>query len=254
MSVLGILALKLTLAPGLVGTATRVARQLGNRAGGLVGGLPVVAAPILFIYAVEHGHGFAQDAARASVLGIVSLVGFCMAYALAAPRGGIVGALLAGWGAFAAGTALFDIVQLPLGAAAPLAALAVAAAGAWFHRLEPGEPRERGSDLLAWRLVATAAMVVALTSLSGTLDPWLSGLLAPFPVITAVLAGFTHGQAGAHAAVELLAGLVRGLVSFVLFFVVLAVLLDMTTTGPAFALATAAALTSHALLVLRERA
>ncbi|HEX6387945.1 MAG TPA: hypothetical protein VFZ89_00805 [Solirubrobacteraceae bacterium] len=252
MSVLGVLALKLALAPSLVGTATHVARRLGNRAGGLVGGLPVVAAPILFIYAVEHGQGFAEEAARAAVLGIVSLVAFCVAYALAAPRTGIVGALLAGWGAFGLGTAIFDLAALPLGVATPLAALAVAGATVWFHGREPAPPRNRGSDLMVWRLLATAAMVVALTTASGSLSPWLSGLLAPFPVITAVLAGFTHAQAGPHAAVELLAGLAGGLASFVLFFVLLALLLGPLGVAGAFALSTLAALASHTVLILRE--
>jgi len=253
MSVLGILALKLALAPSLVGTATRVARRLGHRAGGLVGGLPVVAAPIVLIYALEHGQAFAAEAARATVLGIVSLVGFCVAYALAAQRGGVAGALLAGWAAFGAGTALFEIAALPLGAAAPLAALTVLLASVWFHRREPAPPRQPGSDLMVWRLLATAAMVVALTTLSGSLSPWLSGLLAPFPIITAVLAGFTHAQAGAHAASELLAGLVPGLASFVLFFVLLALLLSPLGIAAAFAVASAAALASHALLVLKEQ-
>ncbi len=253
LSLLGVLALKLTLAPGLVGTATRVARRLGHRAGGLVGGLPVVAAPIVLIYAIEHGQGFAEHASRATVLGIVSLVGFCVAYALAAPHAGVGGALLAGWGAFGAGTLLFDVAQLPLGAAAPLAAVAVLAASWWLHHREPAPPRPRGSDLMVWRLLATAAMVLALTSLSGALDPWLSGLLAPFPIITGVLAAFTHAQAGPHAAVELLAGLVPGLVSFVLFFVLLALLLGPLGVAGGFAVATLAALASHGLLVLREQ-
>jgi hypothetical protein len=242
VSVLGILALKLALAPSLVGTATRVARRLGHRAGGLVGGLPVVAAPIVLIYALEHGQGFAEQASRATVLGIVSLVGFCVAYALAAPRG-LGAALLAGWAAFGAGTALFDSVTLPLGVAAPLAALSVAWASIWFARREPAPPRPDDNDLMIWRLLATAAMVVALTTLSGSLDPWLSGLLAPFPIITAVLAGFTHAQAGPHAATELL----------VLFFVLLALLLSPLGIAAGFIVASIAALASHAVLVLRER-
>ena len=52
-----------------------MAGRLGHRAGGLVGGLPVVAGPILLIYAVEQGETFAEEAAAGAVLGIVSLVG-----------------------------------------------------------------------------------------------------------------------------------------------------------------------------------
>jgi Ca2+/H+ antiporter len=77
------LALKLTLAPALVALATVVARRLGHRAGGLIGGLPVVAAPIVLIYALQHGAGYAARAAQGTVLGIVSLVGFSVVYAAA---------------------------------------------------------------------------------------------------------------------------------------------------------------------------
>lgn len=246
---LAVLALKLTLAPSLVAAATRVARRLGHRAGGVVGGLPVVAAPILLIYAVEHGGAFAAHAARATVLGIVSLVAFCVAYALASPRVPWMFAVLLGWGAFGVGTVFFDVVDVPLGVGALLAAGSVAAASWWFARLERSPRGAPKTDLMVWRLSITAAMVLALTALSGALSPRLSGLIAPFPVITAVLAGFSHAQAGHDAAIELLAGLVPGLASFVLFFVVLAVGVTPLGVVWGFAAAACAALASHAVLV-----
>jgi hypothetical protein len=243
------LLLKLALAPALVGAATRVARELGHRAGGVVGGLPVVAAPILLIYAVDHGDGYAAAAARATVLGIVSLVGFCIAYGLVAGHAGVGLSLLAGWVAFGAGTLFFDIVHLPLGPSAALAAASVAGAAWWFSRQDTSAAARASNDLMVWRLLATAAMVVALTSAAGSLSPWLAGLLAPFPIITAVLAGFTHAQAGGRAAIQLLGGLVGGLASFVLFFLVVALTLSPLGIAAAFALATLLALSSHAALV-----
>ena len=252
MSIVGILGLKLALAPSLVATATRVAARLGHRAGGLVGGLPVVAAPILLIYALERGEAFAIEASRATVLGIVSLVAFCASYVLAAERGGVGGALAAGWGAFGLGTLLFEVAPIPLGGAAPLATLTVIGAAWWLARREPAPAHSRGNDLMAWRLLATAAMVTTLTTASGALSAWLSGLLAPFPIITAVLAGFTHAQSGPDAARDLLAGLVPGLASFVVFFVALALLIGPAGVTGAFVLASVAALLSHALLVHRQ--
>jgi hypothetical protein len=53
-------------------------------------------------------------------------------------------------------------------------------------------------------------MVVALTALSSSLGSELSGLLAPFPIITSVLAAFTHAQRGAGEAVVLLRGMLGG--------------------------------------------
>jgi hypothetical protein len=246
-----VLALKVLLAPSLVAAATRTARTLGHRAGGLVGGLPVVAAPILFIYAVEHGATFAARAAQGTVLGIVSLVGFSVAYAEVGRRTAWPVALLAGWSAFLVVTLLFATRPLPLALSCAMAAVAVAAASRALARRVSRPAGARGGDLLRWRLLATAAMVLALTTAAGSLNPWVSGLLAPFPIITAVLAAFTQAQAGAAASTELLAGLVPGLASFILFFVVVAVALPALGTAAAFALAAAAALGSHLVLAAR---
>jgi hypothetical protein len=249
-----VLALKLLLAPSLVAAATRTARALGHRAGGLVGGLPVVAAPIVFIYAVEHGASFAARAAQGTVLGIVSLVGFSVAYARVGRRTGWPLALLAGWSAFLVVTLVFATRPLPLALSCAIAAVAVAGASRALARRVRQPAGPPGRDLLRWRLLATAAMVLTLTTAAGSLNPWVSGLIAPFPIITAVLAAFTQAQAGADASTELLAGLVPGLASFILFFVVVAVALPALGIPGAFALATAAALASHLVLAAKVEA
>jgi len=244
------LVLKLTLAPALVATATRVAGRLGHRAGGLVGGLPVVAGPILLIYAVEQGEAFADEAAAGAVLGIVSLVGFCVAYALVARRHGTAAALAAGWAAFGAGTVAFATVEPPLVVSTALSLAAVGAGSVTLRRMAPENGHaEPGPDLLAWRLAVTAALVLALTAVAGELSPHLAGLLAPFPIITAVLAGFTQAHTGAGQAIELLSGLVSALVCFTAFFALLAALIGPVGAAWAFALATAGALACWAVLV-----
>ena len=244
------LVLKLTLAPALVAAATRVAGRLGPRAGGLVGGLPVVAGPILLIYAVEQGQAFADEAAAGAVLGIVSLVGFCLAYALAARRHGTAVALAAGWAAFGAGTVAFATVEPPLGVSTALSLTAVALGTLVLHRMAPDTSEvEAGPDLLVWRLVVTATLVIALTAAAGSLSPHLAGLLAPFPIITAVLAGFTQAHTGAGAAIELLSGLSGALVCFTVFFAVLAATMDPVGVAGSFALATTSALACWAVLV-----
>jgi uncharacterized membrane protein (GlpM family) len=247
------LMLKLTLAPALVAVATYVARHVSNRAAGLVSGLPVVAGPIVLIYAVEHGDRFAHTAAAAAILGMISLVGFCVAYALAARAGAVWPlSLVAGLAAFAAVTVLFSGIQPPLGVSIALT-LAAILAGAWgIPRLETDEPHPRpASDLLFWRLAITAALVVVLTGLAGHLSSHLAGLLVPVPIITAVLACFTQAQAGANAAIALLGGLVLALVSFLAFFAVLALLLDSASATVAFGAATAAALVCWGVLTWR---
>ena len=108
---------------------------------------------------------------------------------------------------------------------------------------------EPGPDLLAWRLAVTAVLVLALTAVAGELSPHLAGLLAPFPIITAVLAGFTQAHTGPGQAIELLSGLSTALVCFTAFFALLAALIDPVGAAWAFAVATAGALACWGALV-----
>jgi hypothetical protein len=67
--------------------------------------------------------------------------------------------------------------------------------------------------------------VVLVTHFSSNLGPRLSGLLAVFPVVTSVLAVFSHRYSGYECTVVLLRGLMFGLYAFVAFCLVLALLL-----------------------------
>src|SRR6202034_1077204 len=68
-----ILAVKLLLAPLCVVLVSLCARRFGPLIGGIAGGLPGVAGPILFVLAEVHGTHFAAQSARGSTSGLVSL-------------------------------------------------------------------------------------------------------------------------------------------------------------------------------------
>lgn len=244
------LVLKLTLAPGLVAAATLIGRRFGPRAGGYAAGLPVVAGPILLIVAIEQGESFGQEAAVATLGGLVSLSAFIAAYGLLAPKLSPATTTLAAWGAFLACTALLYVVPLPL---VPALIAAFASFGAAYKALEaPAEGAENGAAQkggLPLRMGATAALVLAITGIAEAVGPKLSGLLTPFPIVTAVLAYFTHAGEGPAAAARLLRGLTAGLPSFAAFFVVVALTIEPLGIAASFAIATATALASHAVLL-----
>ncbi|HLH14756.1 MAG TPA: hypothetical protein VKV16_08190, partial [Solirubrobacteraceae bacterium] len=79
--------------------------------------------------------------------------------------------------------------------------------------------------------------------------PQLSGLLAPFPIISTVLATFTHVQRGRDDLLRLARGMIGGFGAFALFCFVLALALRHLGTGASFALATALALLMQALVL-----
>src|SRR3954454_18803702 len=107
---MAVLAAKLLLAAAFVVGASLAARRWGTLVGGVIGGLPVVAGPILAIIAIQHGSAFGSRAAAATLLGLVSLTGFVLTYAFLARHVSWPICLLAGWGVFLAMTGLLDLL------------------------------------------------------------------------------------------------------------------------------------------------
>jgi uncharacterized membrane protein (GlpM family) len=244
-----VLAAKILLAPTFVMGASLAARRYGARIGGLVGGLPVVAGPILLVFALSHGRAFAADAAAGTLLGIVSLLAFIVVYARVAGRVQWGASLILGWGAFFAMTAILSTVTVGVD---PALGVVLAAVGLTLVVL----PRVRGSQLSAashpaWDLplrgLSALALVLALTALAGQLGAKLSGLLAPFPVIASVLAVFTHAQHGEQDLLRIMRGFVVGLVAYALFCFALAVSLESLSIAESFLLAAIAALIVQAV-------
>jgi hypothetical protein len=245
------LAIKLLLAPCFVVGASLTARRHGPRVGGLVGALPVVAGPILLVYALAHGRTFAAHAAAGTLLGLISLTAFVVVYARLAGRVAWPVGLLAGWLAFALATLFFSALTIATGVALALACAAFAAGLALLP--QPGTEAVPELEPPLWdlplRAACALALVLALTAIAGWLGPQLSGLLAPFPIIASVLATFTHTQRGVDETLRMLRGLLSGFVAFALFCFTLALALPAIATAGAFALATAVALAAQSVML-----
>lgn len=241
------------MAPAFVVGASVTARRLGPRAGGLVGGLPVVGGPILLVLAIVHDAAFAQRAATAALLGLISLTAFAVVYGAVAVQASWPAALPAAWAAFAAGTAVFALLTDAVHVA-PALGLALACLSFLLGaRLLPDGGAEAAGPAAppSWdlpvRAVTAAAMVLAITGLSSAFGSRVSGLLAPAPIITSILAAFTHAQAGAPTTLRLLRGMLSGFFAFAAFCFAAAALLTHAPIGVAFALAALVALAVGAL-------
>ncbi|HVO54885.1 MAG TPA: hypothetical protein VMT37_10785 [Solirubrobacterales bacterium] len=239
-----ILATKLLLAPLCVLAVSLAGRRWGTAVAGVLGGLPVVAGPILLVLTLIHGREFGAEASAGTLLGLSALVVFVVVYGRVSPRLGPAASVLCGWAGFLVAVALLDQIHPPHWLALALT-LTVIAAGPFLLHAPPGELEEIG-ELPWWDLpargLAAAAMVLALSAASGALGPGLSGLLAPFPIITSVLAVFTHLHGGPDQVKVLLRNFLVGYYGFAAFCFFLARALPSLTTGPAFLLATAIAL------------
>jgi hypothetical protein len=251
-----LLATKILLAPLCVVAVSWAGRRWGVAVAGLLGGLPVVAGPILLVETLLHGRGFGADAAAGTLLGLAALTTFVVVYGRVAASARPVPTVPWGWTAFLLAVAILSLVQPP-------PALSLVFVGACFAlglRLLPPPPWPPPAaaappwwDLPA-RALAALGLVLALTALSGALGPHLSGLLAPFPIITSVLAVFTHAHGGVAQVGVLLRNFLVGFYGFAAFCFVLAVALPALTSAAAFGLATTSALAVQAtIFLLRSR-
>lgn len=241
--------LRLVLVPILIAGVTLAARRWGNRVAAFVTALPAVAGPTLGFYAVQQGGLFAADAARASLLGLIGVAAFCLVYARASVRLHWSWCLLLGWGSFALVTVLLYPVRV-----GPVAALLMAVAALFTARaaLPPAMPVAPATTTPRWdlplRMLSAAALVFALTSAAERLGSGVSGILTPFPVATAILAGFTHAQRGSAACVEFLRAYTPGLCGFGVFCATLALTLPRLPIATAFVVSLATQLVLQLLL------
>lgn len=247
-----LLAAKLLLAPLCVAGVSLAGRRWGIAVAGLLGGLPVVAGPILLVETLLHGGEFGAAAAAGTLLGLIALTAFVVVYGRVAGSAGPAGSVLCGWTAFLVAVGLLTLIQPP-----PVVSLALAVACFWIGlRLLPPAPDQLPvAAVPPWwdlplRAFAALVLVVVLTAVSGALGPHLSGLLAPFPIITSVLAVFTHGHQGVPQLRVLLRNFLLGFHGFAAFCFVLAVALPDLSTAAAFGFATAVALAVQAVVYL----
>jgi hypothetical protein len=243
---------KLLLAPLCVVAVSLAGRRWGVAVAGILGGLPVVAGPILVVLTLVHGRAFGAEAAAGTLLGLAALTLFVVVYGRASERFGPMRCLLAGWAAFLLGVAFLRLLDL-----APAVSLILVSAGfvAGLALLPAPAATPTVAAALPWwdlpgRALAALALVVALTAASGALGPHLSGLLAPFPIITSVLAVFTHAHGGFGQVRVLLRNFLVGFYGFAAFCFVLAVSLNSLAGPTAFSLALAVALAVQATIFI----
>jgi len=251
------LALKLMLAPALIGIASLAGRRWGPSVSGWLVGLPLTSGPVAFFLALGHGAAFAAVAATGTLAGTISQAAFCLAYAALAVtvRRPWPIALAGGSLAFALATAALANITVPLGVLFVLVVATLALALSLVRTPFDGKttPSSAGGlpvwDLPVRMLVATA-LVLSLTAAATALGPRLTGLLTPFPLYATILAVFAHRQQGPVAAVQVLRGLLAGLFGFTAFFLAIAGLIERMGIGPAFAVAVVLDLSLQGLTLL----
>jgi hypothetical protein len=248
------LLLKLMLAPLLVAAATLAARKWGPRVGGLLLGLPLTTGPIFLFLAIDQGPHFAAGATVGILFGLIGLAAFAVAFAAASSRTGWVASLAfatTAFFAFSAGVRRLDSDMIIAGLAAWLA---LVLAASLIRRPQPRIARAAPPWWDLWvRMLAVAALTLAITAAASRLGPILSGIVGTYPVAITVVITFTHAQLGRNAALDMLRGSVLSWISFVSCFLAIGLSLEALGTALAIGLGVLAAVATSVLVLWTDR-
>jgi len=250
-----ILALKLILTPILIGSASLAGRRWGPAIGGWLVSLPLTSGPVTFFLALDRGTAFAATSAVGSLMGLMAIAGFTLAFAggliRSGPRAGILLAVVA----FAA----LGLLVQPILDGPPwvLFLVVIAALGAALRLLPPSGIRRSAAPHPLWDLPARVAigtgLVVGLTGVAPLLGAHTSGVAATFPVYVSILTLFTHRLEGLPGALDVLRGLLVGLFGTAAFLLILAVEIEPLGIGSAYGLAIGCTLVIQAVALRTVR-
>jgi hypothetical protein len=220
------LALKMLVTAAFVIGATLAAERLGALAGALIATLPIAAAPAYVFLSLDHDGAFIARSALASLAINPVTATFALIYAVLGQRRNLIVSLpaaLSFWISAAlivnamhwslAGAVLFNIIVFPA---------CLYAARRYRHAPMP-RTGFRWSDIV-FRGVMVAILVAAVVTLSFTIGPFASGLLAVFPIVLSSIIFIMHRRVGGPATAAVLANTVSGLIGLGGAIVVLHVL------------------------------
>jgi len=238
-----VLALKLLLVPAFLLLISLAGRRWGPAVAGWLAGLPVLTGPILFLLALEKGPAFAAAAATVSLSAVFGAVALIVTYARVCSRRSPGLSLASGLAVWCCAAVLLTALPLTNFTSLLIALLALAIAPRLFPRIAvPISIARLPKWELPMRMLAGAAITLAVTSLATTIGPSWSGMFAVFPVITSVLSIFSHRASGPAFTIILLRAMIWGLYALTSFCLALAVLLPQRSVPVSFAGAIAVAL------------
>lgn len=235
------LALKLLLVPAFLAAISWAGRRWGPGVAGWLAGFPSLTGPILFFLALERGPAFTTQAAVLSLSCVFSAISFGVTYAWVCIRLPWYGALACAFAAWSLAALL--LAQLPPTVAGSLAIslLTLFVAPRLFPRADaPWGSRPLPAVELLARMVAGAAMVLAVTAAAEGLGTTWTGLFSAFPVMSSVLALFSHRANGPGFAVALLRAMIGGFYAYITYCLCVALFLDAWGIAATFTLAVVA--------------
>jgi hypothetical protein len=253
---MNILALKLILAPVIIGSASLAGRKWGPAVSGWIVGMPLTSGPVIFFVALSHDTAFAANAALGVISGGLSLVAYALTYAWLATRFRWYVAWIGSFIIFGISTTLLKNISFPL---IPIFLVVCAAITIGLRLMPNDEVEENEAELGPWdipsRILLGTSFILLLTGSAQFLGPRLTGLLTTVPLYVTILSIFAHRHQGPAAAAHVLRGLLYGMFAFAGFFITLSLLIAKAGIAFSFlsAIAVALAIQGTSLWILRLR-
>jgi hypothetical protein len=219
------LYVKLIVMPIVMIIVTLASRKWGNSIGGLIASFPWVAGPILIFMSIEQGSEFVVKSLPGVLVGIMGWLVFCSTFVLVGERYKAFWALIAGYAAyFLWGAMMKELLSyLSMNTWYIITFLAILIVLKIFPKVK-NDAKESNKKLkydLLLRVIMITSFVLALTHFAKLLGPGWSGILAPFPIMTAVLGVFVHYTQGNYQTRTLFYGLLFGSFGFITFLLLL---------------------------------
>ena len=233
--------LKILIMPIVIAFVTVISRKFGNVIGGVIAGMPWVGGAILLFIAIEQGKDFAEASLPGVMVGLISWIAFCVSYMIAGQKFKALPSMLIGMAAF---VGLGSVLRLTTGLLTAqlwfiILMLAIVISLKFFPKVKEGYvAKDKKIKMeIPLRMLMITAFVLALTYSAKILGPTWSGILTPFPIMTAVLAVFTHIGQGMQQVRLTLLGMYTGVVGFASFLLTLVYLMPSMSIASSFSIA-----------------
>jgi hypothetical protein len=236
-----ILLLRMAVTAAFVVSASIITERSGPVIGALVATLPISAGPSYVFLAMDHDAAFIAQGTLASIPVNAATMFFCLTYVWLAQRRSMkvsLGVAVLVWFALAALVRMFDW-SLSAGVIANAVAFAVCLplVARYRHARMPLVTRRWYDIPLRAALVAT--LVASVVTLSHTIGPVGSGILALYPVALTSMIVLMHPRIGGVPTAAVIANGGWGMMGFVLAIVALNLTVVRVGSAPALCLSLA---------------
>ena len=213
-----LLLFKLITVPLFILIVTLSGKRWGSEVAGTMGAFPVVAGPILFFLTLDQGIDFGSNAAVFAIYAVISLLVFLLSYSWVCIYWHFIPCLIVSMLAWLISAYLLTLFPVDLFDAFLLSNLSLFVVAYLFPKTQITHKPAQNLNDLPYRMFVGATLTYLITSLAGDLGQVWSGILTVFPVITLVLAVFTHRGLGSAQVTFIFRGIIKGLYSFVAYF------------------------------------